>query len=492
MIRDRAPSALRIIASCLLLGLLSACVNQRAEVHTYRAVVDTGLPRPKSYQPGQPLSLSRAMALANEDNEQIALQGENYLQALIAKDRAVSYFLPTISFQPDYTIEQAGSIGTTTAGANVTPQASATAGGFRTYGNTLQRFEAPVVGTMNLSFVSYPNLKSAEQTIVQQRQLLIDAQATVLLEVAETYYQVLRSEQQVQVLQNSLKLQQARLADAQTRFANHLALALEVAQTRAQVASTQANLTQAESDVRNGRHMLAFLIGVAEIDGPLIDEVGVPDHVLPVDSFRVSAAIHRQDLLAADAAVRAAKYSVDAAIAQYYPSVSINVAGFLYREYFSSASKWDAILVANLPIFSAGIIEADVRQAWSRLRQAALYQAELRRQIDRDVQIAYDNLTTSENLLVSFQQEVQAASDALNQSQQLLRNQLAIPLDVLTAQDTLLTAQLNYTSENFSRAVFYLDLLRITGQLAPDTSAHWHPSATSHTATQPSTLPAGY
>jgi outer membrane protein TolC len=492
VIRDRSPSALRLITSCLLLGSLCACVNQRAEVHTYRAVVDAGLPRPKSYQPGQPLSLSRAMALANEDNEQIALQGENYLQALIAKDRAVSYFLPTIAFQPDFTIEQAGATGTTTAGANVTPQVAATAGGFKTYGDTFERIEAPVTGSMNLSFVSYPNLKSAEQTIVQQRQLLIDAQATVLLEVAETYYQVLRSEQQAQVLENSLKLQEARLADAQSRFANHLALALEVAQTRAQVASTQANLTQAQSDVRNGRHMLAFLIGVAEIDGPLIDEVGVPDHIVSVDSFRASAAIHRQDLLAADAAVRAAKYSVDAAIAQYYPSVSINVAGFLYREYFSSASKWDAILVGNLPIFSAGIIEADVRQAWSRLRQAALYQAELRRQIDRDVQIAYDNLTTSEKLLVSFQQEVQAASDALNQSQQLLRNQLAIPLDVLTAQDTLLTAQLNYTSENFSRAVFYLDLLRITGQLAPDTSSHWHPSPTAHTATQPSTLPSGY
>jgi outer membrane protein TolC len=500
VIRDSASSALRVaapclrsfVASCLFLGLLSACVNQRAEVQTYRKVVDTGLPRPKSYQPGQPLSLSRAMALANEDNEDIALQGENYLQALIAKNRAVSYFLPTISFQPDYTIEQAGAIGTTTAGANVSPQVAATAGGFRTDGNTLQRLEAPIVGTANLSFVSYPNLKSTEQTIVQQRQLLIDAQATVLLEVAQTYYQVLRSEQQVQVLQNSLKLQEARLADAQSRFANHLSLALEVAQTRAQVASTQANLTQAESDVRNGRHTLAFLIGVAEIDGPLIDEVGVPDHVLSIDAFRATAAATRQDLLAADAAVRAAKYSVDAAIAQYYPSVSINVAGFLYREYFSQASKWDAILVANLPIFSAGIIEADVRQAWSRLRQAALYQAELRRQIDRDVQIAYDNLTTSEKLLVSFQQEVQAASDALDQSQQLLRNQLAIPLDVLTAQDTLLTAQLNYTSENFSRAVFYLDLLRITGQLAPDTSSHWHPSAIAHTATQPSTLPAGY
>jgi outer membrane protein TolC len=500
VIRDRASSALRVVTSCfralvpscLLVCLLSGCVNQHAEVMTYRKVVDSGLPRPRSYQPGQPLSLARAMALANEDNEQIALQGENYLQALIAKNRAVSNFLPTISFQPDFTIEQTPRNGTSPGTANVSPQVAATAGGFVTERNVWQRFEAPVVGNMNLSFVNYPNLQSTEETIVQQRQLLIDAQATILLEVAQTYYQVLISEQQVSVLENSLKLQQARLSDAQSRFDNHLALALEVSQTRAQVASTEANLTQAQSDVRNGRHTLAFLIGVGEIDGPLIDEVAVPDQIFAVDDFRAAAAAKRQDLLAAEAAVRASKYSVDAAIAQYYPSVSINVAGFLYREYFSQASKWDAILVANLPIFSAGVIEADVRQAWSRLRQAALYQAELRRQIDRDVQIAHDNLITSEKLLVSLKEEVQAASDALNQSQQLLHNQLAIPLDVLTAQDTLLTAQLNYTSENFSRAVFYLDLLRITGELTPDSPAHWHPSTTAHAATSPSTLPDGF
>lgn len=494
MIRNRAPSALRVVTSCLrafvplwlLLCLLTACVNQHSEVMTYRKVVDAGLPRPKSYQSGEPLSLARAMALANEDNEEIALQGENYLQALIAKNRAVSNFLPTISFQPDYTIEQAANNGTSTGTADVTPQVAATAGGFVIDGNTWQRFEAPVVGNMNLSFVSYPNLRSTEQTIVQQRQLLIDAQATILLEVAQTYYQILRSEQQVLVLQNSLKLQQARLADAQSRFENRLALALEVSQTQAQVASTEADLTQAQSDVRNGRHTLAFLINVNEVDGPLVDDLAVPKRVPSVDEFRAWAAANRQDLLAAAAAVRSAKYAVDAAIAEYYPSVSINVAGFLYREYFSQASKWDAILIGNLPIFSAGIIEANVRQAWSQLRQKALYQAELRRQIDRDVQIAYDNLLTSEKLLVSFQAEVKAASDALNQSEQLLRNQLAIPLDVLTAQDTLLTAQLNYASEDFSRTVFYLDLMRITGQLTPASPARWNLSATA-----PATRPAG-
>jgi outer membrane protein TolC len=470
----------------LMLLVLAGCPTQREEVQSYRRVVDAGLAAPISYQSGEPLSLDRAMALANEANEQIGLQGENYVQALLAKSRAISNFLPTISLQPDFTIEQAPRNGVSSGVATGSPQAVASAGGYVVRGDTWQRAEAPVVGSMNLSVVSYGTLESTEQTIIQQRQLLLDTQATVLLSVAQAYYQVLLSEAQVRVLENSLRLQQARLADAQSRFNNHLALALEVSQTEAEVASTEASLTQAQSNVRNARHMLAFLIGVPEVTGPLVDEIALPTSLPTVDEFRQFAASNRQDLLGAESQIRAAKYSVVAAIAQYYPSISINVAGFLYRQYYSDASKWDAILIANLPIFSAGVIEADVRYAWSKLRQAALYQSELMRQIDRDVQVSFDNFTTARQELVSLQKEVQAASDSLNQSEQLLKNQLAINLDVLTAQDTLLTAQLNYTTEAINCTIYYLDLLRISGQLDANTPRRLHPT------TLPSLIPAGF
>ena len=66
------------------------------------------------------------------------------------------------------------------------------------------------------------------------------------------------------------------------------------------------------------------------------------------------ALANRQDLLAAQDAVREARYAVRAAIAEYYPSASLNVAGYLYREDYANASHWNGILSANLPIFSAG------------------------------------------------------------------------------------------------------------------------------------------
>ncbi|MGA7725530.1 MAG: hypothetical protein WCA95_09610, partial [Opitutaceae bacterium] len=84
-------------------GFLAGCVNQAQEVQTYRDVLDAHEPKPKPLAPGEKLTLPRALALANADNEQIASQGETYLQALISKNRAVAVFLPTVSFQPNYT-----------------------------------------------------------------------------------------------------------------------------------------------------------------------------------------------------------------------------------------------------------------------------------------------------------------------------------------------------------------------------------------------------
>ena len=460
---------------CVAAALLAGCVvDQGKEVQTYRDVLDGNRPRPRRLELGEALTLERALALANADNEQLASQGETYLQALIAKNRAFSAFLPTVSFQPNFTVEQAprGNATPATPGAPATSAATvaATEGGFVQDGSILRRFEAPVVGGMNFSFRNVPLYKAAEIEVAQQRQLLLDAQATILLNVAQTYYQVVIAMRQVGVLQHSLALQDARLADMEGRFKVRLALDLDVAQARSNESATRVLLSHASNDVRNGRRTLALLIGAPQVDGPLVATTLVPDPAISATYYVDRAFARRQDLLAAGDAVKQARYAVKAAIAEYYPTVSLNVAAYLYLENYADASKWNGILSGNLPIFTGGAIRADVRDAWSRLRQAALFESYLRREIDQGVRTAYDNVLTSGIVLADLRSEVEASSEAYRQSVQLVKSGLAIPLDVLTAQDSLLNAQLQYVSESFGRTVFQLDLIRAVGDLDPTTT----------------------
>jgi outer membrane protein len=318
----------------------------------------------------------------------------------------------------------------------------------------------------------------ADATIEQQRQLLLDAQDTILLNVAQGYYQVLRSERQVQVLISTLELQQARVDDVTARVKNGLSRRMDLAQSVADADATRVALVQAQSDVRNGRAVLAFLIGVKSVDGPLDDSFAVPPDPGAEMLFEQQALANRQDFLAAHAAVVAARNAVETFVAEYYPSVQLNVAGFLYRENFSDSTKWDAILSANLPIFSAGLIEADVRSAWSRLRQAALAESLLERQVRQDVQVAYENLATSERRITELHGEVDASSQAFQQSRDAYVNGLARNLDVLASQDLLLSAELQLASAAFDRTVFYLDLVRATGRLTTRTPGEGAAAAT--------------
>jgi len=56
---------------------------------------------------------------------------------------------------------------------------------------------------------------------------------------------------------------------------------------------------------------------------------------------------------------------------------------------------------------------------------------------------------------------------------------------VLTAQDQLLSAQLQLTSAQFDRTVYYLDLLRQTGRMTVNEVIHRQA-----TTTQPAAIPA--
>ena len=98
LVLSSAAAALAVLA-------LSGCVDQQHEVAMYRKVVDG--PKPPAipdYTNG--MSLQTALLLANRNNEQVSLSGEDYLQSLIDKDRAYSNFLPTISLAPQAVVYQ--------------------------------------------------------------------------------------------------------------------------------------------------------------------------------------------------------------------------------------------------------------------------------------------------------------------------------------------------------------------------------------------------
>jgi outer membrane protein TolC len=448
-------------------------VDQDKEVATYRKVLDAET-APPSFASGHSLTLEEAMRLANKDSEQLAIRGEDYLQALIDKDRATAAFLPTISLAPTYFTQdpvKAGSGGTGVSGGS--------------QGNN--RLDVPVTGHINVfnGFRDINNVYRAASTAEQRRFLLLDFKDQILIDVARTYYAVLRAERSVDVLRNSLAVQETRVRDMRGRQSAGIARPLDVYQTEALAASTRVSYLQAQTDVTNGRTTLAFLVNAPVADSALVDRFEPPQEPVALDQVLDAAKHRRRDYLAAQSAVKAAHENVQAAFGQYYPSVSVDVAYFLKRESVPTASDWNALLSANLPIFSAGLIEQDVRTAWSQLRQARLSESLTQRQVEEEVRIAYENYESNLRQVRELETQLQAAQEAFRQAEQSFNVGLATNLERLTAQDQLLSTQLQLTSAQFNLKVAFLSLLRTASALS---DAYVEAQSTQPT-TMPTTLP---
>jgi outer membrane protein len=428
------------MAGAMVLLLLAGCGNWSDDVVRYRQVLDGTEPATRpAYDGAEALPLVLALQLANADNEAIATQGENYVQALAEKMRQAGTFLPTLSLGPTYSLSG-------------------------TDGGTAHRLTVPVSASATGSLANIANLEAAGQNAQQRAQVLLNERETILLQVVQAYYTVIKAERQAEVYENSLKLKAERLRDQEARLKLENAKPLDVAQSQADLAGTRVALTQARTDAANARSALARLMGTATVGGPLTDAYVLPTEIPALEQWQQQAEAGRQDLQAATLTVEATRSGLDAAIRQYYPSVTINFDYYLHSDP-ASIQNWTGGVSAHLPIFSALAIEADIRRAWSVYRQAGLGVSQTRRQVVDDVNQGYQNLQNSRQKIADLQTQVDAAQRALTLAERSYQLGATSNLDRLTQQDAWLTAQLNLVSEELNAKTNHLVLLRTTGQL---------------------------
>jgi outer membrane protein TolC len=454
------PRVARSILGLALAATAAGCVDQAKEVALYRKQLDTmpGVASTPVPVDEAPLTLQAALSLAEKNDESMGLSGETYVQALIAKDREFSTFLPQISLGPNLSESQP------------------------VRGNTgpVHNFTVPLNANMNVfnGFRDQETLDQDTATIEQQRQNLLNEQQTILFDVVQDYYAVLQNERSVQVFQSSLAEQEELVRQAQAKYRLGNGTPLAIAQSQSQASSTRVQLIQAQASVVTARAMLAFLLGSPVTARPLVDGFVAPaDSGQPVEQWISEADAHRQDLAAAAAAVLAARQGVRIAIGEYFPSVTVNVNYLIYKETQPLNDKLSGAISANIPIFTAGQIEADVRNAFSILRAALLSQSQTRKQVEDDIRTAYANLQSTRDQIRELRVELSANRDALVLAQREEPLGLAITLDVLTAQAQLLSTQLSLATQEYQEKINYLDLLRVSGRLTmADATPTTHPS----------------
>jgi outer membrane protein len=215
-----------------------------------------------------------------------------------------------------------------------------------------------------------------------------------------------------------------------------------------------------------------FVLAVGHAPGPLT-EAQAPLRFLPgsVDEAVAAAEIARPSVVQAAYLEKAAGNQIRSLTGQLLPQLSLlasltRTADPAKRVEESTTNKIETIL--TVPIYESGNVRAEIRQAKEN-RQGLLENIEqARQQAQNDAVTAWSLYQTGRAQLQADTVQVESATIALQGTRAELQVGQRTELDVLTAIQTLLAAQVSVVSDKHDIVVYAYTLLATMGRLTAD------------------------
>jgi multidrug efflux system outer membrane protein len=288
---------------------------------------------------------------------------------------------------------------------------------------------------------------------------------TLLGDVAKNYAELRGNQASLAITRRNVAAQQETVEVTRERFKLGLTTYLDVAQAEAQKAATESNLPTTETAIKQAIHRLGILLGrepnalKAELSAirPMPRPNGVMAPGLPSELLA-----RRPDLRQAERQLAAASADIGVATAELYPKFDLT-AGLGLQE--SSVSKflkassgryWSIVPGVTWNLFDGGKARATVRN------KRAVYQEKLAKyratflQALEDVENALAAYYAEQTKRRILAESVRANEEALALARERYRKGLTSFLDVLTAENSLYTAQSNLSK---SEANLLTDLI---------------------------------
>lgn len=297
-------------------------------------------------------------------------------------------------------------------------------------------------------------IESADATVDSEVENSRDVLVTLLGDVARNYIELRANQQLVIITRENLHAQQDTLALTQIRQQAGLASMLEVTQAQSQAATTQAQLPNYETVVKQSIHALSVLLG--KEPGALairLDQQGaipaVAANVIVTD-LPSELLQRRPDIRRAERQLAVANASVGVATAELYPK--INLAAFIglqnttITDFTPIGKSWSAASSLTMPIFNWGKLNANIKSKKAQFEQAFLtYQSTVLSAFQEveDALIAY---TKEQERHKALAQAVAANQMAVQLANERYQKGLTAFLDVLESQKALYQAQSDLVS----------------------------------------------
>jgi outer membrane protein TolC len=303
------------------------------------------------------------------------------------------------------------------------------------------------------------NLKSAQYTYKDGRDL-------VVLAVGYTYLQAIADEARIQTAEAQVQTAQALYDQASDQVTAGTSPAIDGLRAKVELQTRQQQLIQAKNNFAIQKLTVARVIGLAPgQEFEFTDKSPYqPFEGITVDEALKRAYASRSDYQAAMTDLRTAEYSRKAAAAGYLPSLSFTADYGAGGSHPSTATQvYDVRGTLAIPIFLGGSVHGDVLQADARLEQNRERLDNLRAQIDSDVRTALLNLQSSADQVAVARSNIDLAEETLVQSRDRFTAGVTDTVEVVQSQELVASAHEQFISSLYSYNFAKISLARALG-----------------------------
>jgi outer membrane protein, multidrug efflux system len=286
------------------------------------------------------------------------------------------------------------------------------------------------------------------------------------------YYSLREIDAEMAVVRRSLDLQQGALKFVSSRHELGFATGLDLAQQEALLDSSAAQLELLQNQRDQLQHAIATLVGTAAPGFTLASSTDVrPIPALPL-GLPSDLLQRRPDVASAERAMAAANARIGVARAAYFPTIdlapgfgvpSIGWESNALASLFTAPSRlWSLGLSASQTLFDAGKTRANVRFADADYTAAVATYRQTVLTAMEEVENGITGLGSLERAEIQANASVRSAQRAFDIASERYRGGVDTYLDVITAEQTLLTNQrqaVQIQGQQFTTAVFLVKAL---------------------------------
>lgn len=324
-------------------------------------------------------------------------------------------------------------------------------------GKATQTYSLPVTASWELDiFGKMRNSKRQAQALYAQSQDYKQAVRTQLIaSIANTYYTLLMLDDQLAFAQEMTLSWEETVHSTRALMNAGLADEAAVSQMEAAYYEVQASVLDLKEQINQTENSFALLLAetprsyerstLAEVQMPIELSVGIPMQMLA----------NRPDVRMAERSLESAFYATNAARSAFYPSITLsgsagwtNSAGAL----IVNPGKFLASAVGSLtqPFFARGQLLGQLKISKAQQEEAALAFQQTLLNAGSEVNDALTAWQTSRNKSQLLDKQVTSLQNAVKSTSLLMEHGTTTYLEVLTARQNLLSAQLTQTANRFT------------------------------------------